>query len=169
MYKLTLLKNEGDGLNKKKVVVKFRSAHSVPFIMSRYNFQSLLLPFGENQQLSDRNNGLSKTFLTDVVSWYGHSLWDQSPRTQSCANSGEKKLQLFKKEYNEHTGPFAFWTSNDGKLKTFFSYALFKMKKTNNKAEARPFDYRLQQLNRIKRGEIFFLQALRRQIKSRIS
>lgn len=91
-----------------------------------------------------------------MVSWYGHSLWDQTPRTQSCANSGEKKL-------------FAFWTSNDGKLKTFFSYALFKMKKTNNKAEARPFDYRLQQLNRIKRGEIFFLQALRRQTKSRIS
>ena len=33
----------------------------------------------------------------------------------------------------------------------------------------RPFDYRLQQLNRKKRGEIFFLQALRIQTKSRIS
>lgn len=49
----------------------------------------------------------------------------------------KKKLQLLKKEFNEHiTGPFAFWTSNNGKLKTFFSYALFKMKKTNNNAEA---------------------------------
>ena len=53
-------------------------------------------------------------------------------------------------------------------VKTFFGHAFFKMKKTNNKAEARPFAYRLQQLNRVKRGVIFFLQALRRQIKSRI-
>lgn len=60
----------------------------------------------------------------------------------------KKKLQLFKKEYNEHTSPFTFRTSNDGKLKTFFSHALLKMKKTNNKTEARPFAYRLQQLNR---------------------